>query len=177
MHYKCRKSTIRAALSKHNPEKSQQSTKKKVTACVWHPRQPQPDPVVTLRNDHKFVIQTFRPVIPDYFKGELMEQRGALLLVSWSLCGPAGGSFREKWLDRVAWRSSAGTGRSCGVTAAPGTISTKSRSCHCHRVTCCCTAPATHLALGWGLPGGAGEHEANFAAFSRFAVISVFYTL
>lgn len=93
-----------------------------MTACVWHPRQPQPDPVVTLRNDHKFVIQAFRPVIPDYFKGELMEQRGALLLVSWSLCGPAGGSFREKWLDRVAWRSSAGTGRSCGVTAAPGTM-------------------------------------------------------
>lgn len=116
-----------------------------MTACVWHPRQPHSDPVVTLRNDHKFVIQAFSPVIPDYFKGELMEQRGALLLVSWSLCGPAGGSFREKWLDRVAWRSSA----------------------------------ATWL---WGEGylvelGCAGEHEANFAAFSRFAVISVFYTL
>lgn len=133
--------------------------KKKVTACVWHPRQPQPDPVVTLCNDHKFVIQAFRPVIPDYFKGELMEQRGILLLVSWSLCGPAGGSFRAKLLDRGAWRSSAATGRSCGVMAAPGTMGRSApragACCHCHRVTCC-TAPATHLALWWGLPGGAG---------------------
>lgn len=57
-----------------------------------------------------------------------MEQWGALLLVSWSFCGLAGGSFRAKWLDRAAWRSSAATGCSCGDRAASGTISTKSRS-------------------------------------------------
>lgn len=63
MHYKCRKPTIRVALSRHCSEKPKQNThKKKVIACLWHPKQPQPDPVVT------YIMTTnlqFRPV---YFK-------------------------------------------------------------------------------------------------------------
>lgn len=147
MHYKCTKPTIRVALSRRCSEKPKQSTqKKKVLAQEWHPKQPQPDPVVT------YIMTTNLRFRPDYFKlsfKELMERWGDFFFcfVSLSLCSSAVGSFGVKQLDKAAGRCFAAPEHFHRDTEITGA---KKAGVHNHRhrvafyVLCsCCSASGT----------------------------------